>query len=189
MELQRVIESRHAVREFTSEPVVREVLERVVRAAALAPSAANEQPWHFYIAMGEARQKMGAVIAQSTVHLQEFADVLPPSSLEAATHWYASLGDAPILVAVSMKAAVDELDTLNKQLSIGAAIENFLLAAVDEGLGACNITFSFWVRDELNEFLGLPAGETIVAVIAVGHPSSAPPLAPAHHFDIATYLE
>lgn len=189
MEFQQVLERRHAVREFVPEPVQREVLDRLVHAAALAPSAGNEQPWHFYLTLGDARQKMGAVIAQSTVHLQEFADVLPAATMEAATHWYASLGDAPVLVAVSMKEAADELDSLNKQLSIGAAIENLLLAAVNEGLAACNITFSFWVRDELNDFLELPAEESVVAVVAIGRASSTPPLAPAHHFDVATYLE
>jgi nitroreductase len=41
------------VRAFTDEPVSREVLERVLSAAAWAPSGSNIQPWHIYVLTGE----------------------------------------------------------------------------------------------------------------------------------------
>jgi len=41
------------VRAFTDEPVSREVLERVLSAAAWAPSGSNIQPWHVYVVIGE----------------------------------------------------------------------------------------------------------------------------------------
>lgn len=188
MEFRQVLESRHSIREFTSEPVDRDDLERVVKAAAMAPSAMNSQPYHFYVATAKTRVEVGEIVAHSTVHLQEFADVLPPEHIESASHWYASLGDAPVVIVVTMKNPTSELDELNKLLSVGTAIENLLLAAVDEGLSACNITFSFYVRDELQAYLNVGQDWKVVAVIALGHPA-APPVSPPHELNVATFLE
>ncbi len=53
MDVYEAVRSRRAVRAFTDEPVSREVLERVLSAAAWAPSGSNIQPWHVYVVIGE----------------------------------------------------------------------------------------------------------------------------------------
>jgi nitroreductase len=53
MDVYEAVRSRRAVRAFTDEPVSREVLERVLSAAAWAPSGSNIQPWHIYVLTGE----------------------------------------------------------------------------------------------------------------------------------------
>jgi nitroreductase len=53
MDVYEAVRSRRAVRAFTDEPVSREVLERVLSAAAWAPSGSNIQPWHVYVLTGE----------------------------------------------------------------------------------------------------------------------------------------
>jgi len=53
MDVYEAVRSRRAVRAFTAEPVSREVLERVLSAAAWAPSGSNIQPWHVYVLTGE----------------------------------------------------------------------------------------------------------------------------------------
>ena len=40
---------RRSVRMFSPDPVPREVIENEIRAASLAPSGANQQPWHFVL--------------------------------------------------------------------------------------------------------------------------------------------
>ena len=52
MDVYEAVRSRRAVRAFTDEPVSREVLERVLSAAAWAPSGSNIQPWHVYVLTG-----------------------------------------------------------------------------------------------------------------------------------------
>ena len=188
MEFQELVSTRHSVRSFRPDPVPRELIERVLRAAAMAPSAMNSQPWHFYVATGTTRAELGGILAQSTVHLQDFIDVLTPEKRGEAEAWYSSLGDAPVVIAVAMKCAEGEFETLNRHLSVGAAIENLLLAATDLGLATCNVTFSFWVRGELGELLGVGDDESIIAIVAMGYPGDAPPLAPPRDFDVATYL-
>jgi len=189
MEFQDVIRDRHAVRDFDGRPIEADVLKRVVEAAELAPSSMNSQPWHFYVATGETRQAVGRVVAQTTVHLSEYMDVLGPERYEQAVKWYSSLGDAPVVVIVTIPRPADDFGALNEHLSVGGAIENFMLAAVNEGLGTCNVTFSFWVRDDLAEAVGAGDDEEVVSIIVVGHPSQEPPLAPAHEFTHTTYLD
>jgi nitroreductase len=52
MEVYEAVTSRRAVRGFTDVSVSREVLERVLSAAAWAPSGSNIQPWHVYVVTG-----------------------------------------------------------------------------------------------------------------------------------------
>ncbi|PZG22022.1 nitroreductase family protein [Nonomuraea aridisoli] len=53
MDVYQAVTSRRAVRGFTDQPVPREVLERVLTAAARSPSGSNLQPWHVYVLTGE----------------------------------------------------------------------------------------------------------------------------------------
>jgi nitroreductase len=52
MDVYEAVTSRRAVRGFTDEPVLREVLERVLSAAAWSPSGSNLQPWNSYVLTG-----------------------------------------------------------------------------------------------------------------------------------------
>ncbi|MEV5896488.1 nitroreductase [Nonomuraea fuscirosea] len=53
MDVYEAVTSRRAVRGFTGRPVSRKVLQRVLSAAAWAPSGSNLQPWHVYVVTGE----------------------------------------------------------------------------------------------------------------------------------------
>jgi nitroreductase len=179
---------RHSVRAFTTAPVDREVLERMLRAAMAAPSAMNAQPWQFYVATGATRERIGAAMAQSTVHLKDYIDVLPPERIEAAERFYASLGGAPVVVALSIPGGDEGMDRTHDLVAAGCAIENLLLAACAEGLGCCHLTVPLWVMDEMRGILSVPDGRELISLVIVGHPEEAP-LAPEHSFDHVTYFE
>lgn len=53
MDVYEAVTTRRAVRGFTDEPVPIDVLQRVLAAAAWAPSGSNLQPWHIYVVTGE----------------------------------------------------------------------------------------------------------------------------------------
>ncbi len=67
MDVYVAVTSRRAVRGFTDVPVSREVLERVLSAAAWAPSGSNIQPWHAYVLTGgplaELKRRAGERVA------------------------------------------------------------------------------------------------------------------------------
>src|SRR5262249_34122094 len=52
MDVYEAMTSRRAVRQFTDQPVSKEVLKRVLSAAAWAPSGSNLQPWNIYVVTG-----------------------------------------------------------------------------------------------------------------------------------------
>jgi nitroreductase len=189
MEFSELVRKRHSVRDFKSDPVPRELIQQALESAALAPSAMNSQPWHFYVASGEARAKVGEIISQSTIHLAEYMDALGPRHYEDAVKWYSFLGEAPVVIGVTTSEIEGDFNLLNKYLSVGCALENLLLALTDVGLGACNITFSYWVRDELGAVFGIPAGVAVVACVAVGYPSDVPVVAPPRDMDVVEYLD
>jgi nitroreductase len=175
VELYEAIDARRSVRQFKPDAVSRDVLDRVMSAATLAPSARNEQPWMFHVATGASRQELGRIVSQTTVYLREYVDSLGPEGYDRAVSWYSSLGDAPVLVALSAPESEDDFTATNRVLSVGAALENMLLAIAEEGLGACALTFSYWVKSELAKTLSLPEGRTVVCVVAVGWPASDTP--------------
>ena len=67
LDVYEAVTSRRAVRGFTDQPVPREVLERVLSAAALAPSGSNLQPWKSYVLTGaplaELKKRAGERVA------------------------------------------------------------------------------------------------------------------------------
>jgi nitroreductase len=187
MDTYEAILKRRSVRSYTNEVVSRPVLERLIHAAGAAPSPYNSQPWHFHVATGATRDAICEITAHSTVHLQEYLDVLPPSALARAEAFFASLGGAPVVIVVSTPASEDELTDINSRMSTGAAIQNLMLAACDDGLGCCNLTFAFWVRDKLASLLGIAADREIVSLVLVGHPAEAPKN-PGRRDDIVTFV-
>lgn len=189
MEFWDAITLRQSIRDFEDREVERSVVERIVAAARQAPSSANEQPWRFTVVQGDSRATIGRIVAQSTVHLSEYMDVLGPERYEAAVAWYSSLGNAPLLVAVSAPRSSVEFEAMNRYLSVGAAIGSLLLAATNEGLGACNITFSYWVKAELATVLGLSDTEEVVSIVALGYPSDIPPASPPVKPDDTVWLD
>jgi len=189
MDFWEVIEKRHSVREFESRAVEHSLIERMLHAASLAPSAKNMQPWRFHVATGEARAAVGEIMAQTTVHLTEYLEALGPEYCEYAAKWYSTLGDAPVAIGVSMGEVESEFDRVDELMSMGAALENLLLAATAQGIAACVVTFSRWVCDELKVALGVDPDREFVSLVVVGYPlSDQHGLALEKNTDVAEWL-
>lgn len=75
------IKERYSTQYFSSEPVDEQDLKDILLAAALAPSAFNEQPWRFYVATSEEERKA-------------FLEYMTPSNAEWAK-------EAPVLIVVA----------------------------------------------------------------------------------------
>jgi nitroreductase len=188
MDLNEAIRQRHACRSFTDQEVPRDKLERLIDAARLAPSSLNKQPWRLDVTTGETRRKVDQAMEHTTVYLQEYLDMLgrEPSLVQNAIRFANNLGNAPAVIVVSVPSPDEGIDEINVYVSAGAAMENLMLAATGEGLATCNVTFSYWVRDDLAKLLGIPEDRVIVSLIAVGY-AAEPAAAPAHDHDIAVW--
>lgn len=105
--------TRRSIRKYQSRQVEKEKLDRILRAAMQAPSAANQQPWEF-------------IVVEDRDALQTLAKMSPYSGPAA--------GSAVTLV---MLANFENLRIPDAwQADMGAAAENILLEAVHLGLGA-----------------------------------------------------
>jgi nitroreductase len=188
MDVVDAIHSRHSVRFFTSEALSREDIVALMSAAAAAPSSFNSQPWHFHVATGATRDRVTEAMAVSTRHLYEYIEVLGEDAVQEAERFYANLGDAPVVVAVTVPQVSGETDQMNEYIAAGCAIENILLTATERELGACNITLPDWVVADVRAILGIPEGVVLISLIVLGHPAEAAH-PPQHNTDVYTVLD
>jgi nitroreductase len=160
MELMEALRTRRSVRRWTTDPVPDEQLEALVEAAARAPSGGNTQPWAFVVIRDRARLKR----------------------LRAAAPGIAGRATAVILICLDKQRADEEPGTAEYDmihLTLGAAMQNLLLAAHDHGLGACAIG-SFHPAS-LASIVSLPPHLELKLLVALGYPvkqPTAPPLRP-----------
>lgn len=187
MEFYEAVRVRRSIRLFKPDPVDRSIIDRVLGAAAAAPSSMNAQPWHYHVATGGPRDAVSEIMGLSTLHLRDYIGQLDAEHIQAAETFFATLGNAPVAIALSVPVPEDDLERINTYVAAGCSLEHLQLAAAVEGLGCCSITFSFWVRDRLAETLRVPEGREIVALIVVGWPAEEPPPTPRDR-DIATFV-
>lgn len=188
MELKAVLEARRSIRVFDGRPIDEQTLRSLIEAATLAPSRMNSQPWHFHVATGAALSRVREVMALSTTYLEEYLDALGPQGVERAARFYADLGGAPVVIGISAPCVEDAFEARDNAISIGAALENLLLAACDAGLGGCSLSVPRWVADRLSAVLRVPDDREVVLLAILGHPDETPPPRERRP-DVATFLE
>ncbi len=189
MDFASVIEARRSARQYRPIEVARPVIERVLHAASLAPSARNSQPWRFHVAVGAARAAVGEIMAQTTVHLAEYLELMAPEDYEAVARWYSTLGDAPVVIGVSSFQAEPAVDRDDTMLSVGCALENLLLAATAEGLAVCVVTSARWVTDELKAAMHVAPERDFVSLVVMGYPAESQPPQPPKRTDHTDWVE
>lgn len=176
------IETRRSIRKFDGREVSREMLERIVSAGLCAPSAKNRQPWKFVVVTGNAKRDALSVMERGLEH-EKREPFLPESSgnLADAEHTLKVMRQASAVIFVvnvlgaelSRALTVDErvYEICNAQ-SIGAAVQNMSLAAVELGLGSLWVCNTFFAQRELNEWLN--TGGELFAALAVGYADESP---------------
>jgi nitroreductase len=166
------IAGRRSIRKFKSDPVPRELVERVLAATVQAPSGKNQQPWRFVVVSGEARSEMLRILREGIAQRKE--DGVDPGSSE----WTANcMEQAPATIFVFNGGAPessgpDEGGNVVDVQSIGGAIQTMLLAAQDMGLGTLWICDVFYAYRELQEWLGRK--EQMIAAVSLGYADEAP---------------
>ncbi len=154
--------TRRAVREFTPEPVTEDQLHTILNAAMHAPSACNQQPWHFIVV--DQRETLDAI---------------------AGVHPYAQmLLQAPLAVIVCADVTLETCPG-HWVSDCSAAMENLLVAARAVGLG------SVWVAiypseqrlKSIRELMRLPSFIMPLGLAAIGH--AAAPLPQVDRFNPA----
>ena len=175
MELYEAIRQRRSIRRFKPDPVPREIVSRIMEMALWAPSGMNRQNWFFVVITGQRKDALVEIIGRSYSYIKPvleevFAD--KPGAIEFTKKFFERLGGAPVIVFAYYTATREKSETSIQ--SVAAAIQNLLLAAHAEGLGACWMTGPLHVAAEIDNFLGI-ADKTLAAVVPLGYPDETPP--------------
>ena len=177
-EFLELIGRRRSVREFSDEPVPRELVENAIRAAATAPSGANRQPWTFLVISDPAVKAQIRAAAEREEELlyrerasEEYLEAIEP----IGTDWIKPhLTEAPYVIAVFEQPwSYEEDGTKRKNYyvreSVGIAVGFLLLALHSSGLAT--LTHAPSPMGFLKEILGRPENERPFLLIPVGYPA------------------
>jgi nitroreductase len=143
------IKDRRSIRTYKGKRIPTDKLEKLLKAARLAPSAGNEQHWKFIIVENE-KIKNQLVTASNN---QAF--------IGTASHVIVGIGDPT---------------KKWHQVDLAIALEHIVLEAVEIGLGTCWI--GAFNEDEVNKILKIPQDKKIVALLTVGIPAESPAAKP-----------
>jgi len=193
MDVINAINERMSIRGFEKKSISPEIIEQLLDAARKAPSASNQQPWNFIVVAGEIKEKLAEEISSAFRKRNEHYD---PSKSSTIPHTYMQrtrkllkgirpylnkMGKevipfleegscvfygAPVLIIVTMDKAHPQL----KLVDIGCAVENFILAAQEKGLGTCIIALILMFEKIIKKRLHIPDSMNIIVAIALGYP-------------------
>jgi nitroreductase len=153
MDILEAIFTRRSIREYTSQAIPDELVQELLAAAMQAPSAGNQQPWHF-------------IIVTERKQLEALADVLPFGKM---------LHTAPLGVVVCVDLELEKHPGFWVQ-DCSAATQNLLLAAHARGLGA--VWVGVYPVEErvasLKQVLELPEQVVPLCVVPLGYPATKP---------------
>jgi coenzyme F420-0:L-glutamate ligase/coenzyme F420-1:gamma-L-glutamate ligase len=180
-----VLFARRTVRDFTSESVREEAVRQALRAAFTAPAPHHSVPWRFAI-VSSGRARAGLLDAMRQAWITDLrGDGFTEDQIQRRTARGEPLRRAPLLIVPCLvtDAAHAYPDERRRQaeremflVSMGAGVQNLLVALAVEGLGSCWVSSSLFCKDVARTALGLPADWEPMGVVGVGHPAApAPP--------------
>jgi nitroreductase len=133
------IRTRRSVGRVSQEPIPREAIEELLRAAGSAPNHRLTAPWRFIVLTGAARAEV-----------------------------WDRLERAPVVVACVVHPGDDPVEAREDRDAVAAAIQNMLLAAHARGLGAMWRTGAAVDDPEVRGALGLADREAVVGFVYIG---------------------
>ena len=148
----KIIYTRRSIRSYSDREISDEDMEKILKAAMQAPSAGNEQPWHF-------------IVVKSRDKLRELSDAHPYGRM-------LSRAAAAIVVCCDPKLSKYPYPMWVQDCS--AATQNILLAARCLGIGSC------WLGVYPNEdrmraiarVLAVPDDIVVFSIVSLGYPLS-----------------
>ena len=175
--------ARRTIRAFTAEPVDAEAIRRAIATALTAPAPHHSQPWRFVI-LSSAAARTALLDAMSEAWIADLRrDGFTEEQIARRLRRGEPLRQAPLIVVPCLVADAaheypDERRSAAEQamfvVSMGAAVENLLIALAVEGLGSAWISSTLFCQDVAARAMDLPDGWRPMGAVAVGHPAEQP---------------
>jgi nitroreductase len=203
MDVFEALATRRSIRAFRPDPVPRAVVERILDAAAQAPSGSNIQPWRVIVLSGAARERLCSALLEAHArgerpepdwHYYPRTWREPWLSRRRRLGWalYGLLGiqrgdtarmaaqharnftffDAPVGLIFTLSHDLER----GSWLDAGMFLQSVMLAARGLGLHTCPQAAFNEHHDVVRRVLGIPASETILCGMALGHADETAPV-------------
>ena len=197
MDVYEAVTSRRSVRKFTDRPVSKEVLERVLSAAAWAPSGSNLQPWNIYVVTGASLAELKHRAVDRVAHADPWDEreyVMYPREMKSpyrerrsayGKERYSTLGIAREDWEARMRAAIANWDCfgapaalfcyIDRDLGfpqwadVGMYLQSVMLLLRAEGLDSCAQMAWSQVRKTVAEVLSPPDGLILFCGMSIGY--------------------
>jgi dehydro coenzyme F420 reductase / coenzyme F420-0:L-glutamate ligase / coenzyme F420-1:gamma-L-glutamate ligase len=176
-----VLPARRTVRAFTAQPVDPAAVERSIAAALTAPAPHHSEPWRFVI-VSSLTARLALLDAMQDAWVADLrADGFTEEQIARRVKRGEPLRDAPLIVVpcLELSAAHAYPDERRRRaerdmftVSMGAAVENFLVALAVENLGSAWISSALFCQDVAANALDLPDSWHPMGAIAIGHPAA-----------------
>ncbi|HWI65064.1 MAG TPA: nitroreductase family protein [Symbiobacteriaceae bacterium] len=194
-DLAELIRTRRSIRKYRAEAVPDDLLLKAIDLATWAPNGGNRQPWQFFVVKNPAviGRLADAVDARSRL-MASWPEA--DAYREDADRWVrvgAFFRQAPVCIAVMVGAYESLADKIlqargatdpaaremqewrrfgaSRIQTIGAAVQNLLLALHQQGLGACWMAGPQQAKAEIEAILEVPPEWEFVALVPVGWPA------------------
>jgi nitroreductase len=173
------MDGRRSVREFSTDPVPRELVERAICTASTAPSGAHRQPWTFVVVGDPTLKARIRTAAEQEERLNyeggrlsaEWREALAPLGTDASKPF---LEDAPWLVVLfeqryTITSTGDTLKNYYVKESVGIAAGMFIAAI--HRMGLATLTHTPSPMAFLTRVLNRPKNERPFVLFPIGYPA------------------
>lgn len=160
MDFYKIVNNRQSCRKFDTEQTVdRDIINRILEAARLAPSACNAQPWHFIVVDDpELKNKVADAASARLLGMNHFTKQAPVHIIVVEEKVNLSSGIGGLVK-----------DKHFAFLDIGIATAHICLAAEAEGLGSCIL--GWFAEAKMKKLLNIPENKRVVLDIVIGYPA------------------
>jgi coenzyme F420-0:L-glutamate ligase/coenzyme F420-1:gamma-L-glutamate ligase len=192
------IEARRSVRRFSSMPVDGATVERLVALACTAPAPHHSRPWRFvHVRTVEARDRLADAMSGAWRSDLEAAGRSVLEIDKALRKSQSQVSEAPVLL-LSCLSFGEEREWPDEERrraerdmfvqSLGAALQNLLLAAGEAGLAGYLKGAPLFCPDPVRSALALPADWEPAFLVLLGYPDDSVRPAPRDSFDSDQFL-
>jgi len=169
MDIKECIETRRSVRRFADEPIPRDTILEIVRAASFSPSWKNTQVVRYTVVTDRTvMEKIASECVLGFAYNTKTLSACPALAVQSVvTGRSGAEKDGSFTTAKGSDWEVYDA---------GISAQTFCLAAHALGVGTCIL--GIFDEDKVAPLIGLPAGERITALIATGYPAETPKAPP-----------
>lgn len=184
--LGEVLRGRRSIRTYQDRPVPEEIVDWVMDAARHAPSPHHSVPWRFAVLTGDAaKERLARAMGDRWRH-DLARDGVPPEEIEdevAKSHRRMTRAPVVVLGCLYLEPldsypdpSRQQAETLMAAHSLGAALQNIMLAAHAHGLASCWMCAPVFCPEVVRDALGLPVALIPHALVTIGYGAKPPPL-------------